>query len=182
MNLYRIVTAIMVLVFAAAGSADEATAPSGFKTEMVTQMKSIQGKLVGLATETPEDKYGWRPAEGVRSTGEVFAHTAAANYFLLSMIGVETPEGLDFRSMEKQVTKKDDLIRALNDSYDFLYRSLEGLSDEELEKSIKLFGRDATVRAALLLTIEHSSEHLGQSIAYARMNGITPPWSRQGGE
>jgi uncharacterized damage-inducible protein DinB len=44
---------------------------------------------------------------------------------------------------------------------------------------IKLFGRDASVRLAMMLTIEHNSEHLGQSIAYARMNGITPPWSRK---
>lgn len=180
MKLQRIVMTIAVLALAFTAVPEDRPAPNGFKAEVAVQMKSIQSKLVGLANATPEEKLAWRPAEGVRSTGEVFAHTAAANYFLLSIIGVATPEGLDFRGMEKNVTKKDDLIRALNDSYAFVYKSLDGISDEDLDRSIRLFGRDATVRLTLMVAIEHSSEHLGQSIAYARMNGITPPWSRQG--
>jgi uncharacterized damage-inducible protein DinB len=174
------VVSVAVLSFALTALAERhERSGKGFRAEMIVQMKSIQEKLVGLATETPEDKFSWRPAEGVRSTGEVFVHAAAANYFLLSMTGVALPEGLDPRSMEKEITKKDEIIKALDDSYSFLYAELEKMSDEDLEKMIKLFGRDASVRLAMMLTIEHNSEHLGQSIAYARMNGITPPWSRK---
>jgi uncharacterized damage-inducible protein DinB len=32
----------------------------------------------------------------------------------------------------------------------------------------------------LELLATHNHEHLGQMIAYARMNGIAPPWSRSG--
>lgn len=180
MKLHRLAVAAFA-VAALAGSAFAQTAPEkGFRAEMTMQMKSIQGKLTGLAKETPAEKFAWRPAEGVRSTGEVFVHTAAANYFLLSMMGVTLPEGLDPRAMEKNITKKDDIIKALDDSYAFLYAETTKMSDADLEKMIKLFGRDVTIRMAMMIAVEHSSEHLGQSIAYARMNGITPPWSRQG--
>ena len=178
MKLHRIAVAAVV-VFAFAGTVFAGDMPEkGFRAEMIVQMKSIQEKVVGLAKETPEDKYGWRPGEGVRSTAEVFVHTAAANYFLLSLTGVSLPEGLDPRSMEKEITKKDDVIKALNDSYAFLYENVAKMSDEDLDRMIKLFGNDATVRMAMMLCIEHNSEHLGQAIAYARMNGIVPPWSR----
>lgn len=181
MKLLRVaVTAIVVLAFATAGLADDMMAPEkGFRADMTKQMKTIQGKIIGLANETPADKLSWRPAEGVRSFSEVYAHVAAANYFLLSLAGVSVPEGVDIRNMEKDVTSKDDLLKALDASYDFLYKSINGISDEDLERAIKLFGQDANVRMALLICIEHNSEHLGQLIAYARSNGIVPPWSKK---
>ena len=180
MKLLRIaVTAIVVLAFASASFADGHGPEKGFRAEMIVQMKSIQEKITGLAQETPADKYGWAPAEGVRGNGAVFVHTAAANYFLLSVAGVELPEGLNPRNMEKEITEKDDMINALNDSYAFLYKSIKAMTDEDLDKPIKLFGQDATVRMAMMICIEHNSEHLGQAIAYARSNGIVPPWSRK---
>jgi len=176
MKLHRIaVIAVIVLAFAGNAVAGEM---SGFRADMIMQMKSIQEKVVNLAKAVPDDKYSWRPAEGVRSTGEVYVHIAAANYFLLSLAGVPIPEGINPREMENQLKTKDDIIKAMNDSYAYLYDQVGKMSDDDLDTMIKLFGKDATKRMALLIVIEHSSEHLGQSIAYARMNGVVPPWSK----
>jgi uncharacterized damage-inducible protein DinB len=42
---------------------------------------------------------------------------------------------------------------------------------------VELFGMKMSKRATLILLASHSHEHLGQSIAYARSNGIVPPWT-----
>jgi len=179
MKLQRAAVAV-ALVFAFAGTAVAGDMPeSGFRADMIAQMKMIQDKVVSLAGEMPDAKYTWRPAEGVRSTAEVFVHTAAANYFLLSVTGVAVPEGINPRTMEQDVTKKEDILKALNDSYAYLYEQVGKMSDDDLEKVVKFFGQDVTVRMALMIAIEHSSEHLGQAIAYARMNGVVPPWSQK---
>ena len=56
-------------------------------------------------------------------------------------------------------------------------RAIEGLSDADLKTPVKLFGRDMTKEDAVRFLFGDQHEHLGQSIAYARSNGVTPPWS-----
>jgi uncharacterized damage-inducible protein DinB len=31
----------------------------------------------------------------------------------------------------------------------------------------------------MIFILRHLGEHLGQSIAYARMNGVVPPWTEE---
>jgi uncharacterized damage-inducible protein DinB len=145
--------------------------------EFVGQVQDMEKKLVGLAEATPEDKYTWRPGEGVRSVAEVFLHIAGANYFFLNMLGAPPPEGVDPRNLEKSTTAKADVIAALKKSMEHARASIEKMSEEDLMKAMKLFGRDTTQQGALLVFVRHMGEHLGQSIAYARVNGIKPPWS-----
>jgi hypothetical protein len=52
------------------------------------------------------------------------------------------------------------------------------MPDAELNKTVNLMGNDMSKRAVLLMALGHYQEHLGQSIAYARMNGVVPPWSK----
>ena len=60
---------------------------------------------------------------------------------------------------------------------DEVRRMARGLSEADLNRPVKFFSTDTTVRGIFVIIATHLSEHLGQSIAYARMNGITPPWS-----
>ena len=177
MKLFRFaVIGLFVLSLGGVALADHHEA-AGFRAEMTTQLGMIGDKNISLAEAMPEDKFSWRPAEGVRSAGESYVHAVAANYFLLSLIGQDIPEGLNPREMEKTITSKADIIQAMKDSYAYTKEAVGKITDEDLDRGIKLFGQDATVRFALMLVIEHNSEHLGQSIAYARMNGVVPPWS-----
>jgi uncharacterized damage-inducible protein DinB len=155
-------------------------AAKGFRAEAVAQIQGIETKLVDLAGAMPADKWDWRPAEGVRSVGEVYAHVAGGNYFLLSLAGVKPPAGIDVQKLETSLKGKDKTIAAMKDSFAFVYAEIGKMSDADLEKALKVFGRDTTVRGIVMFTVEHNSEHLGQSIAYARMNGVTPPWSKKG--
>lgn len=150
---------------------------AAIKAEILGQINEGEKKLLQLAEATPAEKYSWRPAEKVRSTGEVFLHVAGGNYFVPTLWGVKPPEGIDMQGMDKMAGDKAKVIEALKKSFDHVRQVIAATSDADLDKAVNLFGQDGTVRAGLLVLATHVHEHLGQSIAYARMNGITPPWS-----
>ena len=158
----------------------EETKSGGEMAAVLAQIDEAQKKLVALAEATPADKFAWRPAEGVRSMGEVLAHVSGANYFLPTFWGSKIPDGVDPRGFEKAGGDKAKTVDTLKKSFDHLRQQLQALPAADLDKQIKMFGRDATVRDTVLVLATHGHEHLGQAIAYARVNGIKPPWS--GGE
>ena len=169
--------AVSLGLWVGAARADEAAAPTGVRGEMLMWMKDAEGKLIQLAEATPEEKYAWRPSKDVRSTGEVFMHVVTANYGIPAMWGVKAPEGFNFATHEKSLTKKADIQQALKASFAHMEQGFLATSDADLEKPVDLFGMKTTVRGGYLLVLSHSHEHLGQSIAYARSNGIVPPWT-----
>ena len=157
-----------------------APAAGGYRAEILRHIDDARDKLIALAEATPADKLRWRPNDKVRSTSEVFMHVAGGNYFLPTFWGVKPPEGVS-REMEKE-TDKAKIIDALKKSFEHVHKAIDSVSDADLERTIKLFGQDTTVREGMMVVATHAHEHLGQSIAYARMNGIVPPWSAGGGQ
>jgi uncharacterized damage-inducible protein DinB len=173
----------LVLAFAFVSSTGIAQAPAqapaskaSFGSEVSRELADVEKKLVSLAEAMPAEKFSWRPAEGVRSVSEVYVHVAVGNYMLPSLLGTKRPEntGLD---MEKRITEKDRVIAGLKASFDHARKAVEAVPDSDLDKSVKFFGQDKTERQMLIRMLNHAHEHLGQSIAYARMNGVAPPWS-----
>ena len=146
---------------------------TGFHAEFLANIDEVEDKLVKLAEITPAEKFSWRPGPGVRAISEVYMHIAGWNYYLSSYVGMDVPRRGD---LEKDVTKKADVIAELQRSFDHLRTTVNRTRD--LEKQVKLHGRTTTYRGVLLTMITHLHEHFGQSIAYARTNGVTPPWTR----
>ena len=152
---------------------------AGVQDEAVAALSGIEKKLIDLAKATPEDKYSWSPMEGVRSTSEVFMHVAGANYFFGGrFLGAAAPQGVNPGQLEKTVKTQADVVANLEKSMAYAKAAIKGVSDAELDDEVDMFGRKTTKRAAIMTMVEHASEHLGQSIAYARMNKVTPPWSQ----
>lgn len=147
------------------------------KGEMLTWIKDAEDKMVSLAEATPEAKYSYRPAPEVRTTGEVFMHAAAANFGVPYFAGVTPPEGFKFETYEKSLTKKADIVAALKASYAHAEKALADLPEAEMNAAVDMFGMKSTKIGVYTLILSHNHEHLGQSIAYARMNGIVPPWT-----
>lgn len=131
-------------------------------------------RVAQLAEAMPADTYDWSPEEGVRSVGEVFTHIAQANYMMIGSFGIEAP--VDVESLGS-LTEKDEIVAALNESNEFVKNSAADLTDQQLADSYELFGRTLNGEGVLVFILNHTSEHVGQAIAYARMNNITPPWS-----
>ena len=136
----------------------------------------VSRQLVSLAEAIPAATYAWRPGPGVRSTSEVFMHIAMANFYLLSVTGPKMPAGLNSPDLEKTVTQKEKVIDWLKRSLDAVKTAHAGIQPADLQRKVKIGDRDATVDGMYLRILVHANEHMGQLIAYARINGIVPPW------
>jgi uncharacterized damage-inducible protein DinB len=173
-----IVFAVLLVV------AQSPKSPSTFQQEFLISFNDAETKVVTLAKAMPSEKYSWRPGTGVRSVGEVYVHIANGNRLLLSLMGgmpardafMKTVQ--DNEQREKTVTEKAKVVADLEASFKQVHSALEAASDADLSKPVDFFGEQTTPRAVYMSILEHVSEHLGQSIAYARINGIVPPWSR----
>ena len=152
-------------------------AASGFKADFLTQFDDVAKKIVDLAEAVPADKYGWRPAPGVRSISEVYMHIVGGNSYIPSFMGVKAMAGLE-RGMEKSVTDKAKVVDLLKKSMAHARAAVESIPEADYDKRVKFFGgTEASERAVIMVIGNHLHEHLGQSIAYARANGVKPPWS-----
>lgn len=138
----------------------------------------VSRQLIALAEATPGDQFSWRPAKGVRSTSEVYMHIVIANFGLLSSTGPAVPSDLK-RELEQKVTSKPEVIFWLKRSLDAVRTARTKLKPVDFQRPVKIAGRDATVDGMYLRIIVHANEHMGQLIAYARMNGVAPPWTEK---
>jgi len=154
-------------------------APAGVRGEILAQFNEAADKLVQLAEAIPQDKFTWRPATGVRSVSEVFLHVAGSNDYVLTAVGIpSTAQGEN--DLEHSTTDKAQVVAKLKESIAHVRAAVQAMPDTDLNKATKLFGMDMSYRGVCLLLQSHVHEHLGQMIAYARSNGVVPPWSRVG--
>lgn len=137
----------------------------------------VSRQLIALAEAIPEGTYQWRPAAGVRSVSEVYMHIVLANFYLLHVTGPDLPAALTSGDVEKTVKAKPEVIAWLKRSLDAVKTAHAGIQPGELRRTVTVSGRQATVDGMYLRIIVHANEHMGQLVAYARMNGIVPPWS-----
>ena len=150
---------------------------SGPRAEFLGELKGEEQKFLRLAEATPADKFTWRPAPDVRSIAEVYLHVAAANFNLTKLIGTPPPTDFQVKGFDKSTTDKTKVIQTLKDSFEHMREAVVKMPDADLDKQLDWFGGKNTERGILLFIMRHMGEHLGQSIAYARMNGIVPPWT-----
>ena len=178
-KLLRLVALFTVAAFVATSASPLLAAD--FKEECLSRLGVLEKKITELAEAVPADKYTWRPAEGVRSVSEVYLHVAGLNLVTPGALGTPPPEGFSFRGFDKSTTDKAEIVAKLKESFAHIRQAWDKVSAADADKTIKMRRRETTARNALWSQLEHLSEHLGQSIAYARSNGVTPPWSMGGG-
>jgi uncharacterized damage-inducible protein DinB len=149
-----------------------------FQKESAGSLGFVSGHVMQLAQAIPADKYSYTPQAGVRSTAEVCAHIISANYFFASKLGAKIPDGVKMETLEKDLKTKDAITAELKRSYETILGAINNTKDAALATKVEFpFPGEYTSMTAILIALGHSNEHLGQLIAYARMNGITPPWS-----
>lgn len=152
---------------------------AGARLEFLDEVSYFEQRFLRLADAIPAEKYTWRPAEGVRSTGEVYMHVVSANYGFAKMLGTPFPAGVDPKAMMASSSDKAKVLQALKDSFAHMRNAILLVKDSELEKEIKTPRGETTIRGAFFMISGHYGEHLGQSIAYARQAGIVPPWTEE---
>jgi uncharacterized damage-inducible protein DinB len=169
---------ILLLLLLAARPLLAQTAPEGIWQGYDGEWKHVSKQLIDLAEATPEEKFSWRPAPGVRSASEVYMHIALANFYLLSVTGPKMPADLK-QEMATSVTSKADVIAWLKRSLEAVKEAHASATPQDLARKVHIADRDATVDGMYLRIIVHANEHMGQLVAYARMTGVTPPWSKK---
>lgn len=155
----------------------------GFRGDLIGQIDHVQKQITDLLGVIPEKKLSWSPAKGVRSIGQVYVHVAMGNFMLPKFAGVEPPSDVklpefkDMMAWEASFKTKSAIADLLERSFTHLKEAIQKMSDADLEKPVTFFGQESNGRGLLLIAFAHHHEHLGQSVAYARMNGIVPPWT-----
>ena len=157
----------------------------GLMGEMHRDVNEVQKKMIDLANAMPESSLSWRPAAGVRSVGEVYLHVASDNYLIPIFMGKPAPASSGITSdfataatFEKRALTTAQIVAELQASFTHLHQAMALTTDANVGEMINMFGQNWSRQRAMVLTVTHLHEHLGQMIAYARSNGVTPPWSR----
>jgi uncharacterized damage-inducible protein DinB len=151
--------------------------------DVLFSLSSVESEVMQLAKAVPEEKYGWRPGPAVRTFQQVFLHIAYANHLILSIAdGSDEAEVKkiieDNDKGEQQPISKQKTLAALTESFAAAHQYLDSVPARALTRDADFFGQKTTRRGILIFLDTHMGEHLGQAIAYARMNGIVPPWSK----
>lgn len=178
--------AALVLLAAAPARAQDVINKEGaalVKASFINDLDTLRGKFVGLAEAFPQDKYTWRPMEGVRSVAEVLMLAAFEGYnFIPTSFGAK---GADLGTREeagklRMLTDKAQVIEHLNKGFAHAKKELEALDPATLtaRRKIMISPNPLAVTDIALGIGGDLHEHLGQMIAYARMNHIVPPWSK----
>jgi uncharacterized damage-inducible protein DinB len=158
----------------------DTTAPSyDMKAQALLDLQAVNKKCVDLAEALQNDKLTWRPSPDTRSFAEVFLHVAGERYSILSMMGANPPAGFKPKEFEKSTTEKDRIVEDLNQSWDFVNKTINGMSNADFAKLLPKLGPEANQGDVVYMLVTDAHEHLGQLVAYARQNGIVPPWTVQ---
>jgi uncharacterized damage-inducible protein DinB len=177
---------VLLFAFAVCGSATRATAaqpedktsPSyDMKGQSLADLDDMHKKFVSLAEAIPADKFTWRPGDGVRSVGEAFLHVAQMNFQMPTEIGATPAPGYKKEGYEKSTSDKARVIEQLNESFDYVHAYVSGMTNADFAKPETKFGPQANAGDIIYIIVADDHEHLGQSVAYARVNGIVPPWT-----
>jgi uncharacterized damage-inducible protein DinB len=165
----------------------------GFRGEFLWELDIAERQLLAMAEAIPATRYDWRPDEKTRSIGEVLVHVAAGNFMLLEVAGTAAPAdlyvGIPTQGPERiwgLIRRNDELEKSMHEKVavtEMLKRSLAAVresftasDDAGLDRHLHFFGEQTTVRRVYLRLLAHAHEHMGQMIAYMRINGMQPPW------
>jgi len=173
-----IATAILLISATTACAQNAQDTPAGFRDEFLHQFDNSMTRVIALAEAVPAETYARRAVPAVQPLGQIFAHIAQYNYeYPARAMGIAPPAGIDRDTLER-VAEKAKVVALLRSSAEHVRTVVRGMSEEQLGRLTTLYGRRVPQWAVLFQLIAHMDDHLGQAIAYGRVSGVVPPWSR----
>lgn len=165
---------LICLLAPAAAAVGQENPLSVYNRDVYSKFKSV---LLSTAEKVPEESYGWKPTEAVRSFGQVLGHIADSNYLFCSIVlGEKDPAP----KIEQNKTSKADLIAALKEAFAYCDKAYDGLTDASAAQMVKLFGSDTPKLGVLSVNHMHCAGHYGNLVTYMRLKNIVPPTSEPG--
>lgn len=173
----RFTAGLLAALVLVPGSA-QAQGGAAVRDEMLRHFDASMSKVIALAGAMPADKYTWKPSAESMPVGHVYAHIANYNFgYVTKEMGAPAEAGINLDTLEA-MRNKEQLVQLLRRSAEYVTRSVAAMPAAQLDRSTMLYGRSVPQWAVLVQLVAHMNEHLGQSIAYARANNVTPPWSQ----
>jgi uncharacterized damage-inducible protein DinB len=163
----------------AAAAADPTPPSYDMKAQSLLDLEDVQKKFVALANALPADKFTWRPTADARSFAEVFLHVAGERYGILTLMGAALPTGFDAKALEKSTTARARILEQLNESWEFTQKTIKDMSNADFARRVPKLGPEANAGDVVYILVADAHEHLGQAVAYARENGVVPPWTEE---
>ena len=172
-------TLICILILSITAFAQEAPKPNTdnpVTSFNKTAFNHVQGWILSSAEMMPEENFNFKPADTVRSFGQIIGHIAdAQRMFCSGVLGEQVAP----RNVEKTKTSKADLIAALNESSTYCDKAYSGMTDASGTQLTKFHGRDMAKFNVLTANVMHMVEHYGNLVTYLRIKNIVPPSSEQ---
>jgi uncharacterized damage-inducible protein DinB len=162
-----------------AASSDQSAPSYDMKAQSLVDLERVQKKFVDLLNAVPADKLTWRPSADSRSFAELFLHVAGERYGILALMGAEKPSGFDGKKFEKSTTDRAQILAELNRTWEFTQKAINGMTNADFAKLMPKLGPQANAGDVVYILVADAHEHLGQAVAYARVNGIVPPWTAE---
>jgi uncharacterized damage-inducible protein DinB len=161
--------------------------------ELARSFRTVRNNTIQIAEEIPEDKYGFRPAEGCRSVAETLAHIAVMSRVPGQIHFVEhrsTLVGFDFlgfraklQAEAKASRTKAQILELLRTEGEKYAKALEGVTEAFLGEQVEYpEGMEPRVKSRFEMLIaakEHEMHHRGQLMVVQRILGIAPHLTRQ---
>lgn len=143
-----------------------------------------ENSLMALAKAIPADKYNFAPSKEifkpgseadfatVRTIAQQFTHIASMPYHMLPAFGVKPDSEPDMKALNS-MTSKDDILKALQASFDYQNKVIATLTPENAFTPTG--PHNMTLIGMLMMMMNDYGDHYGQLVEYGRMNGIIPP-------
>jgi uncharacterized damage-inducible protein DinB len=162
---------------AASAPADKTSPSYDMKAQSLLDLDTQNKKIISLVEALPQDKFTWRPSPDARSFAEVFLHVSGERYQILALGGATPPAGFDGKTYEKSTTDKAKIIEELKKSGDYTQATIGAMTNADFAKLLPKLGPEANAGDVVYILVADCHEHMGQVVAYARENGIVPPWT-----
>jgi uncharacterized damage-inducible protein DinB len=170
-----VLVAVLAVLGASPAAAQSSFPPTSFLTPTKATWESTRTLVLGLVEAMPEDKYDFRPTPAVRPFREIAVHLIGENYLFFSRV---SGENLGSNDRFNSLKSRDEIVKALRESYDYGAKVWAGLTEEKALEMIEGRGGQKVQRwSAILGAIQDNMNHYGNLVVYARLNGVVPPRS-----
>lgn len=169
---------VVTLVFSASLASGQSPGPKKVSLIQYVQVSyaGIKRDLSAAAERMPEADYGFKPSPmgEVRTYGAVIAHVADGMFGACARAkGVPNPQP----NIEKTLTRKADLVKALADSFAFCDDVFSALTAQSADEYIRQGPVEIPRMAGLMGVLAHNAEMYGISTVYLRARSLVPPGS-----
>jgi uncharacterized damage-inducible protein DinB len=167
-----VLAAVALLAHVGAAAAQPSFPATSFLTPVKATWDSTRNLVTGIVEVMPEDKYDFRPTPNVRTFRDNVIHLVAENYLFFGRVA-----GENLGNPAQNLKSRDELIKALRESYDYGAKVWAGLTEEKALEMIEVRGQKVQRWSAILAAIQDNMNHYGNLVVYARLNGLVPPRS-----